>query len=55
MVIELYYLEGMTFREIGRVMEISESRAYQLHTQAVIRMRGYLAQNTNYFKPGENS
>lgn len=52
-VIALYYHEGLTFREIGRVLEISESRAYQLHTQAIVRMRGYLGQNIAFFRAGE--
>ena len=42
MVVTLYYYEGTTFKEIGRILEISESRVYQLHGQAVVRLRGYL-------------
>jgi RNA polymerase sigma factor for flagellar operon FliA len=42
LVIALYYYEGLTFKEIGKILEVSESRVYQLHTQAVIRLRGYL-------------
>jgi RNA polymerase sigma factor for flagellar operon FliA len=42
LVISLYYYEGLTFKEIGQVMTISESRVYQLHAQAVARMRAYL-------------
>lgn len=38
-VVGLYYTENLTFLEIGRVMGISESRAYQLHSQALSRMR----------------
>lgn len=49
LVITLYYYESMTFREIGKVLEISESRAYQLHTQAILRLRGYLAQDVDLF------
>jgi RNA polymerase sigma factor for flagellar operon FliA len=52
-VIGLYYHKGMTFREIGRTLGISESRAYQLHTQAIVRMRGYLAQNVAFFRAAE--
>ena len=43
LVISLYYYEGLTFKEIGKVLSVSESRVYQLHTQAVLRLRGYLA------------
>lgn len=38
-VIALYYVDRLTFKEIGRVLGISESRAYQLHGQAVARLR----------------
>lgn len=41
-VVALYYHEGLTFKEIGTVLTVSESRAYQLHSQAVTRLRGYL-------------
>lgn len=33
LVITLYYYEGLTFKEIGKVLTVSESRVYQLHTQ----------------------
>ncbi|RYG49740.1 FliA/WhiG family RNA polymerase sigma factor [bacterium] len=38
-VVGLYYTENLTFLEIGRVLGISESRAYQLHGQALSRLR----------------
>jgi RNA polymerase sigma factor for flagellar operon FliA len=52
LVISLYYYEGMTFKEIGKILTISESRVYQLHTQAVIRLRGYLQRDNALFKGG---
>lgn len=52
LVISLYYYEGLTFKEIGKVLTVSESRVYQLHTQAVIRMRGYLQRDTPLFQKG---
>jgi RNA polymerase sigma factor for flagellar operon FliA len=42
MVVSLYYFEGLTFKEIGKVLGVSESRVYQLHTQAMGRMRNYM-------------
>ncbi|MDX2066402.1 MAG: FliA/WhiG family RNA polymerase sigma factor [Fimbriimonadaceae bacterium] len=38
-VVELHYYDAMTFSEIAKVLGVSESRAYQLHTQAVGRLR----------------
>lgn len=49
LVIALYYYEGLTFKEIGKVLSVSESRVYQLHTQAVLRLRGYLARDVALF------
>lgn len=42
LLVSLYYYDGLTFKEIGKVLAVSESRVYQLHTQAVLRLRGYL-------------
>jgi RNA polymerase sigma factor for flagellar operon FliA len=42
MVIALYYYEGLTLKEIGEIMEISESRVSQIHTKAIFRLRGRL-------------
>lgn len=50
LVIALYYYEGLTFKEIGKVLTVSESRVYQLHTQAVVRMRGYLGRDMELFR-----
>jgi RNA polymerase sigma factor for flagellar operon FliA len=49
LVIALYYHEGLTFKEIGSVLAVSESRAYQLHAQAVLRLRGYLDPEADLF------
>lgn len=38
-VIELYYYEELTLKEISRVLEVSESRVSQLHTKALLKMR----------------
>ena len=42
MVIVLYYHEDLTFKEIGQVLEVSESRISQLHTKANLRLRAKL-------------
>ena len=38
-VIELYYFEELTLKEISLVLEVSESRVSQLHTKALMKMR----------------
>ncbi len=43
LVITLYYYEGLTLKEIGQILEVSESRVSQLHTKAVLRLRGKLS------------
>lgn len=42
MVVALYYFEGLTFKEIGKLLGVSESRVYQLHTQAMGRLRNFM-------------
>ncbi len=42
MVIVLYYHEDLTFKEIGKVLNISESRVSQLHASANLRLRAKL-------------
>ena len=39
-VVSLYYFENLTLAEIGRVLGVTESRVCQLHTRAVLRLRG---------------
>jgi len=46
-VIVLYYYEDLTLKEIGEVLEVTESRVSQLHTKAIMRLRGRLAQMKN--------
>lgn len=44
-VVLLYYYEDLTLKEISKVMEVSESRVSQLHSKALVKMRGYLGDN----------
>jgi RNA polymerase sigma factor for flagellar operon FliA len=39
----LYYREDLNFREIGVALSVTESRVCQLHGQALLRLRGRLA------------
>lgn len=41
-VLVLYYYENLTLREIGQILEVTESRISQLHTKAIIRLRAKL-------------
>ena len=41
-VVTLYYYEELTLKEISLIMKVSESRISQLHTKAIMRMRGKL-------------
>ncbi len=41
-VIALYYYEGLTLKEIGQVLGVTESRVSQLHTKSVLRLRARL-------------
>jgi RNA polymerase sigma factor for flagellar operon FliA len=38
----LYYYEDLTLKEIGQVLEVTESRVSQLHTKAILRLRSKL-------------
>lgn len=42
LVLSLYYYEDLNLKEIGRVLEVTESRVSQLHTQAILRLKGKL-------------
>ena len=41
-VVTLYYYEELTLKEISKILEVSESRVSQLHTKAIMRMKGKL-------------
>jgi RNA polymerase sigma factor for flagellar operon FliA len=40
LVLSLYYDEELNLREIGQVLEVSESRVSQIHSQAMHRLKG---------------
>jgi RNA polymerase sigma factor FliA len=42
LVISLYYYDELTMKEIGEIMDITESRVSQIHTKAVVRLRSKL-------------
>lgn len=43
MVISLYYHEGLTLKEIGSILEVSESRICQIHSKALSSLRSHLS------------
>ncbi len=45
MVVSLYYFDDLTMKEISEVMKLTESRVSQLHTKAMLRLRGKLSEN----------
>jgi RNA polymerase sigma factor for flagellar operon FliA len=42
MIVNLYYHQGLTAKEISRIMGVSQSRISQLHSKAVTRLRSRL-------------
>jgi RNA polymerase sigma factor for flagellar operon FliA len=40
LVIALYYYEELTLKEIGQVLQLSESRISQIHTKTILSLRG---------------
>ncbi len=42
LVISLYYYEELTYREIGYILDLSESRISQIHSKAILKMKNWL-------------
>jgi RNA polymerase sigma factor for flagellar operon FliA len=40
--LQLYYVEELTFKEIAKVLQVSEARVCQLHGESVQKLRGLL-------------
>jgi len=38
----LYYDSGLNLKEVGEVMDVSESRVCQIHSQAIVRLKSRL-------------
>ena len=47
LVVALYHFEELTLKEIGVVLDISESRVSQIHSKAILKLRGKLLQKIN--------
>lgn len=42
LILSLYYYEEFTLKEIGRVLEVSESRVCQLHSRAIMNLKSIM-------------
>ncbi len=51
LVLNLYYHDELTLKEISRVIEVSESRVSQIHTAAVLKLRALLRNAANARTP----
>lgn len=49
LVLSLYYFEDLNLKEIGRVLDVTESRVSQLHTQAILRLKSKLRSHWEEF------
>ncbi|MBD3420018.1 MAG: sigma-70 family RNA polymerase sigma factor, partial [Chitinivibrionales bacterium] len=47
LVVALYHYEELTLKEIGVVLNISESRVSQIHSKAILKLRSKLLQKIN--------
>lgn len=45
--LSLYYVDELNLREIGAVLNVSESRVCQMHTKAILQLRGYMREQLN--------
>ncbi len=43
LVLSLHYVEDLTYKEIGQLLQVSEPRVCQLHADALKKMRAMLA------------
>ena len=49
LVLSLYYYEDLNLKEIGRVLEVTESRVSQLHSQAIFKLKARLRNHWDDF------
>jgi RNA polymerase sigma factor FliA len=43
----LYYYEELTFKEIGEILKLTESRVSQIHSKAILKLRASVRHNMN--------
>lgn len=49
LIVILYYYEELTMKEVGAMLDLSESRASQMHSSIVQRLQGQLARRRPEF------
>lgn len=53
LIVLLYYYEGMTMREIGATLDLSESRVSQMHTSILLRLKAHMQHRSMELEPLE--
>ena len=47
LVISLYYYEELSLKEIGKILEVSESRVCQIHSSSILKLKNIVKQKLN--------
>jgi RNA polymerase sigma factor for flagellar operon FliA len=47
LIVLMYYYEGLTMREIGEIMELTDSRVCQIHSNVMARLKAQLDRSAN--------
>ena len=53
LIVILYYYEGMTMKEIGATLDLSESRVSQMHSSILARLKVQMQRRPPAFEPVE--
>lgn len=53
LIVVLYYYEGMTMKEIGATLDLSESRVSQMHSSILLRLKSQMQHRMRELEPAE--
>jgi hypothetical protein len=53
LVLVLYYYEELTLKEIGEILEVTESRGSQIHTKPIMRLKGKIQRHEGKHSIGQ--
>ena len=53
LIVILYYYEGMTMKEIGATLDLSESRVSQMHSSILARLKAHMQHRTRELVPAD--